>query len=155
MAERYKLKITTAPKTSEDGHYCSFYATGSTDGKTWKYNAFNSALKELVKKDSEIDAEVEVKQSPDKKDRAGNPVIYHNLANIYQADGQPVVKKTSPAARSYNAWAPVEEMRANRASTEQIAAAQMITSLELAGKVVKPDLLKMRDAWLSKTLTIS
>ena len=148
--ERLKLAITSVkePRKVGQGEVLQFFATGP-DNKTLNYSVWDKSSWSYIKKGAVLDCEVETKIS-DKKDPGGENYVARNIVQLF-IDGKPVIEKKQSPGRSWGKSA--EELRAERASTESIAAIQTITALEIAKVAVKPELISLRDTWLRKALS--
>ena len=141
-----KLKVTEVKEVKKIGQADAlpFLAAGP-NGKRLSYVAWSKSIFEHIKKDAELDVEVDVKVSEKKDQFTGENYVSRNIIQLY-VDGKPVIVQKQGPGRSWGKSA--EELRSN----EAMAAVQAITSLECAGKPVKPELLALRDSWLRKAL---
>jgi hypothetical protein len=148
--DRTKLTITVVkePRPVGQAEVLEFSAIGP-DNKTLKYGAWNKALYEHIKKGAVIDVEVETKVS-DKKDPDGEPYVSRKITQLY-INSEPVIKK--PAGKAWGKSP--EEIKAERASLEALAAVKAITDLEVAGKTVSQELITLKNNWLKRALLTS
>jgi hypothetical protein len=151
MSEHLIITNVSKPRQVGQAEVLEFIATGP-DNKPLKYGAWSKQLYDFIKKDAAIDADIETKVS-DKTDPAGEHYVSRKVAQLY-VNGQPVIKK-SPGAGGRAYGKSPEEIRIERQSIEAQVAVKAITDLEVAGRIVKPELLTLRDNWLKRALLVS
>ncbi len=111
-----KLKIVSVPedKTYNDRKFKQFYGL-DPEGKTFQYSAWAEGLFPKMVKDTEIDAEIVVKDTG-KFNSQGEKIINRRVENIY-VDGKPLVQAPQAGRGGYQGKSP-EQLAIERASIE-------------------------------------
>ena len=151
MADRIKLKVKEVKEVKKIGQADAlpFLAVGP-DGKRLPYIAWHKSIFERIKKDAELDVDVDVKVSEKKDQYSGENYVSRNIVQLY-VDGKPVIAQKQGTGRPYGKSP--EELRIERASIEAQTAVKVITDLEIAGRSVKVELIELRNKWLQKALS--
>ena len=151
MTDRMKLKVTEVKEVKKIGQADAlpFLAAGP-NGKRLSYVAWSKSIFEHIKKDAELDVEVDVKVSEKKDQFTGENYVSRNVVQLY-VDGKPLIVQKPNTGRSWGKSP--EDLKLERASIEAQVAVKAITDLEIAGRAVKVELIERRDKWLTKALS--
>ena len=149
MSDRIKLTVTEAKEPQEVGSKGAkklSFKGKSTDGKELWYFSFKTSLFDSIKKDAELDAEVETKS----REVDGNTYVDRQVQQLF-VDGQPV--GSTPQSRAQGGYSRQSNPE-ERASIESQVAAKIVCELLVEKIINVTDTLgKALISWCSVRLT--